>query len=81
MDQILNAVQWVVNNWGTILSYLTGAVTVFSVIAKLTPGNSANKVADFLLKLVHVLSVSPDAEHARVIAPPDPMAGGPAARE
>jgi len=50
--------EWIIANWETIVAIITGIVTTFSVIAKLTPTETDNKIVGWLLKFVDFLAIN-----------------------
>jgi hypothetical protein len=49
---------WITANWGSLISILTGVVTISSVVAKLTPTEVDNKVVGTALQVIDVLALN-----------------------
>ena len=50
--------EWFMSHLPEIISIVTGVVTVASVAAKLTPGETDDKVVGFFLKLIDLLAIN-----------------------
>lgn len=50
---------------GDLVAIVTGLVTVASIIAKLTPSESDNKVVDKIAAIVNTVAMNPKSEKAR----------------
>ena len=68
---VIEIYNWVVNNWDVILQIITGAVTLASIIVKLTPTLKDDafmkKVIKFLGKYVALEKYSPVVKKGKVI--------------
>lgn len=49
---------WFIEHWVNLLATVTSAITMASVIAKLTPSSHDDEVVDRLLKFVQWLSIN-----------------------
>jgi len=49
---------WLIANWASIVAIVTGVVTVASIIAKLTPTETDDKVVGYFLKLIDFLAIN-----------------------
>ena len=54
--------EWIANNWLEIGAAYTALVTAASIIARLTPTKSDDKIVDFLLKGVNFLAINKPAK-------------------
>jgi hypothetical protein len=45
-------------NWGSIVAIITGVISIASIIAKLTPNKTDDKVLGCILKVVDVLAIN-----------------------
>ncbi len=61
--------QWITENWGTILTISAAVVAAASVITKLTPTPVDDGIVAFLQKLVAFLSASQHKDVGGVKAP------------
>ena len=50
--------EYIVTNWDSIVAVITGLVTTASIIAKLTPTETDNKVVGYALKFVDFLALN-----------------------
>ena len=50
-------IKWCAENWQTIALIATGTISVASIIVKLTPTKSDDKVVDTIIKILQVLSL------------------------
>ena len=50
--------EWIIANWESVVAIITGIVTVASIIAKITPTETDDKVVGFLLKFVDLLAIN-----------------------
>ena len=49
---------WIIANWASVVAIVTGVVTVASIIAKLTPTQTDDKIVAYVLKIVDVLALN-----------------------
>ena len=49
---------WALTNWETIFATITGIVTAFSVLAKVTKTKTDDKYLGYVLKIINVLAIS-----------------------
>jgi len=50
--------EFITENWIVIWGFITSAVTLFSVVAKVTTNKPANKIAAMLLKIVDIIALN-----------------------
>ena len=48
---------FIINNWGTILAIIPMVIGLATVIAKITPNQTDDKVVGFLMRMVDLLAV------------------------
>jgi len=53
--------EYIVNNWQEIIGVFTALVTAASIIVKLTPTESDNKILDAVLKATQILALNKKA--------------------
>ncbi len=58
----MGAITWIGENWVNLVAAVGATVTGFSLIAKLTPWESDDKVADFLIQCIHFLAIQKKQE-------------------
>ena len=58
MDSLTQAFNWAIANKGQVLTILTSIITVASVVAKLTPTETDNRILGKILKIVDMLAVN-----------------------
>jgi len=51
-------IEWVMNNSETLIASVTGIVSVASVVAKLTPTKTDDKIVFAILKLVDIIALN-----------------------
>lgn len=56
---------WVIEHWDELLVIGSAAVTIASVVAKLTPTKSDDVLVDKLLRIVHKVALNPTKDKAR----------------
>ena len=49
---------WIIANWASVVAIVTGIVTVASIIAKLTPTETDDKLVGYILKIIDVLALN-----------------------
>jgi len=49
---------WIIANWASVVAIVTGIVTVASIIAKLTPTETDDKIVGYILKIVDFLALN-----------------------
>lgn len=47
--------EWVTQNWSELAAIITGIVTVFSLIANLTPTEADNKIVNAVIRAINLL--------------------------
>ena len=47
----------IINNWDTILIIIASVISLASVIVKITPSESDNKILDKIIKILQALSL------------------------
>jgi hypothetical protein len=55
---VIEAIEFVENNWVQILSSVTSIVGGFSVIASMTPNSADNRIVDMLMRVINVMGVN-----------------------
>jgi len=56
---------WVVSHWSEILTGAGTVIAIASIVAKLTPTKSDNKLVDAASRILRVLAVNPKKDKAR----------------
>lgn len=51
-------INWIMENKEALITIVTGLVTVASIIAKMTPTETDNKVVGYVLKFVDMLAMN-----------------------
>lgn len=54
----MEIINWIIANWQTVLLGITGIVTGASIIAKLTPWTADDKIVQWILDVIHVVSLT-----------------------
>jgi len=49
---------WVIANWDSVLGIITGLITVASIVAKLTPSETDDKMIAKVLKVIDVIAIN-----------------------
>jgi hypothetical protein len=65
MDSTILAITWLTGHFWGIVSVATTAVTVASVVCKLTPSKADDEIVDAVLGLLHAIALNPKADQAR----------------
>ena len=50
--------EWITANWTELAAIITGIVTVFSLIANLTPTEADNKVVNAIIRVVNLMGLN-----------------------
>jgi len=50
--------EWITANWVSVVGIITGIVTVASVVAKLTPTKTDDKLVGYALKFIDFLAIN-----------------------
>ena len=50
--------EWVISHWLDIVAVITGIVTVASIIAKLTPTETDDKIVAKILQVIDLLAIN-----------------------
>jgi hypothetical protein len=62
MDQVMEIINWIIDNKEVILGAWGMIVAIASLITKIIPGDADNKIIDWLLNIIHKwLALNPTA--------------------
>lgn len=61
----MEAINWVIANWPSILAAILAVVGAASAIAKLTPTKTDDRIVDAILGILNRLALNPKAHKAR----------------
>jgi|TARA_R100000501_G_C2589174_1_gene89804 hypothetical protein len=57
--------EWMMNNWDQLIMIAFALVGAFSAIAKITPTQKDDVIADAILKVINALALNPKKSSAR----------------
>ena len=60
---------WLLNNWDSVISILTGVVAVASIVAKLTPTETDDALIARILKIVDFLAINNKPTELKEVKP------------